>query len=213
MAAIRACLCNRSSCVPARLRGLTGRPRGDGLRPRLAFNVRHHGTHGQILMSPRVHFYVVALVLTAAFTPFGVSILGEKQLDSADKLANYREGLARITEAKEVRSKRSGTTVYVTYEFRADAGTTYAGQGSISLDEWKENRGEKPLRVYFDPSSPAKNTLARGVDVYAEERPLEVRLPVAVLISSPLAIILAAIWAWVVSRRSRQSPRSLQSDV
>lgn len=155
-------------------------------------------------MSPRAHFYVVAFALTVLFTPFGASIFDGKQRDSAYKLANYRESLARITKAKETRIGKSSTTVSVTYEFQVNAGMTYTGWGSISLDEWRENRGAKPLRVYFDPSAPAKNTLAQGIDDYAEERPLEMRVAVAAIVSSPFAIILAAIWAWVVSRRSRK---------
>lgn len=155
-------------------------------------------------MSPRAHFYVAAFALTVMFTPLGMSILEEKQSESAYKLDNYKESLGRITEAKEVRRKRSGTTVYVTYQFQSNLGVTQKGEGTLSMEEWQQNLGEKPIRVYFDPSAPHRNVLAKVVDDYADERPLEIRLAVAALISAPLGVLVAAIWAWLVGRRSRR---------
>lgn len=155
-------------------------------------------------MTPRIHFYLAILLLTGIFTPLGMSILTEKQQDSAYKLANYREALAHITDAKEVRHKRGGTTVYITYDFRSDAGWVFSGTGTLSLDEWRQNRGEKPVRIYFDPSAPANNTLASSVDDYADERPLSLKLAVGALLGAPIAVIGAAIWAWVINRRSRR---------
>ena len=151
-------------------------------------------------LSPRAHFYIAASLLTVAFTPFGMSILDEKQLSSADKLANYRESLAQVTRATEVRTK-SGTNISITYEFQANAGEIYGGSGTLSLSEWRDKPRGQPIRVYFDPSAPAKNTLAQSVDDFADERPLAIRLPVAALIAAPLAAILAAFWAWAISRR------------
>ncbi len=153
-----------------------------------------------LTLSPRAHFYIAASLLTAAFTPFGMSILDEKQLTSADKLANYRESTAQITRATEVRTK-SGTNIHITYEFQANAGEIYGGSGTLSPSEWRDKPKGQPIRVYFDPSAPAKNTLARSVDDFAGERPLALRLSVAVLIAAPLAAILAAFWTWAVSRR------------
>ena len=151
-------------------------------------------------LSPRMHFYIAAALLTAGFTPFGMSVLDEKQFSSADKLANYREGLAQVTRATEVRTK-SSTTIHITYEFQANAGEIFGGSGTLSPSEWRDKPSGQPFRVYFDPSAPGRNTLARNVDDFADERPLAVRLPVAALITAPAAAILAAFWAWAVSRR------------
>lgn len=155
-------------------------------------------------ITPRKHFYIALLLLSVVFTPFGMNVLSEKQHDSAYKLANYREALAHITTAKEIRRKRSSTTVNITYDFRADSDSLFSGSGTITLDEWRQNRGEKPVRVYFNPSDPTQNVLANSVDEFADERPLSLKLSVGALLGSPFALVGAGIWAWMIRRRSRQ---------
>jgi hypothetical protein len=154
-------------------------------------------------MSPRAHFYVAAVLLTAAFTPLGMSLLSDKHRESTETLASYREALGKVTSAKEVRSKRSGTSVLVTYEFTAGSEAIYSGRGTISLDEWRQNRGSQPVKVYFDPDTPARSTLARSIDDFADERPLSLRVSVGFLIGAPLALVFAAVWSWFVARRHR----------
>lgn len=152
-------------------------------------------------MSLRAQFYLLALLFTVVFTPLGMSILDEKQHTSAAKLETYLETEGNITSAKKITKKRSGSSVYVTYNFLAANGRRYEGSASITTDDWRSVEQSLTMRVLYDPSTPQQNSLAKSIEDYADERPLALRASVGAIVGMPLGLAVAGLWVWFARRR------------
>ena len=158
-------------------------------------------------MSPRLHFYILTLFLILIFSPLGMSFIDGKQAENAHKADSFERSMAVITEAIEVSKRGEGKSIIYYYQFTAADGIRYTGSGTMILEEWKINNGTLPIEIYYDPNNPNTNSPAAFVDLYADKRPLSLRLFLGATIAAPFAVAIAAVWSWFGSLRRKKVQR------
>ncbi len=155
-------------------------------------------------MSPRLHFYIVTLFLIVALSPLGVLIVDNKQAEYAHKADSFTRTTAFITLATQVTKRRGGTSINFDYVFMSADGIKYTGSGTMTPAEWQTDKGALPIEIYYDPNNPNRNSTSMSVDLYAEKRPLFLRLSVGAFITSLPAVAIGVAWSWFVARRRKQ---------